>query len=95
MADTKLMDYLCKLAKLSFDDDKKQKVALEMESILNLMDSIKDVEIKAEDYPLAFPGQQQNLRADEVGTSLPIDEALANVPDRKFHFIAVKKIIGE
>lgn len=95
MAETQLIDYLCKLAKLSYTDEKKQKVAAEMQSIMALMDSIKDVDIKAEDYPLSFPGAPENLRADELGQSLPVDEALANVPDRKFHFIAVKKIIGE
>ena len=95
MAEVQLLDYLCKLAKLSFDEDKKQKMAADMQIIMTLMDSIKDVEIRAEDYPLAFPGKPEHLRADEIKPSLPVDEALANVPDRKFHFIAVKKIIGE
>lgn len=95
MADKQLIDYLCKLAKLSFEEEAKVKMAKDMESIMALMDSIKDVDIKAEDYPLSFPGKQANLREDEIGASLPVDEALANVPDRKFHFIAVKKIIGE
>ena len=95
MADKQLIDYLCKLAKLSFEEEEKAKMAKDMESIMALMDSIKDVNIKAEDYPLSFPGEQANLREDEIRASLPVDEALANVPDRKFHFIAVKKIIGE
>lgn len=95
MAEVQLIDYLCKLAKLSFDDKAKERVAKDMESIMALMDSIKDVDIKAEDYPLSFPGKQENLREDVICPSLPVDEALANVPDRKFHFIAVKKIIGE
>ena len=95
MTDKQLIDYLCKLAKLSFDEEAKQKMAKDMESIMALMDSIKDVDIKAEDFPLSFPGEQANLRSDELRPSLPVDEALANVPDRKFHFIAVKKIIGE
>ena len=95
MADKQLIDYLCKLAKLSFDDEQKEKIASDMESIMALMDTIKDVEICEADYPLAFPGRPEGLREDEIKASLPVDEALANVPDRKFHFIAVKKIIGE
>lgn len=95
MADKQLIDYLCKLAKLSFDDKQKEKMAGDMESIMALMDTIKEVDIKAEDYPLAFPGDFDGLREDEIRPSLPVDDALANVPDRKFHFIAVKKIIGE
>ncbi len=95
MAEVQLIDYLCKLAKLSFEDEAKEKMAKDMESIMALMDSIKDVDIKAEDYPLSFPGEQANLREDVICPSLPVDEALGNVPDRKFHFIAVKKIIGE
>jgi len=95
MADKQLIDYLCKLAKLSFEEEEKAKKEKDMESIMALMDSIKDVDIKAEDYPLSFPGEQKNLRKDEICASLPVDEALSNVPDRKFRFIAVKKIIGE
>ena len=95
MADKQLIDYLCKLAKLSFEEEEKARMAKDMESIMALMDSIKDVDIKAEDYPLSFPGEQKNLREDEICASLPVDEALSNVPDRKFRFIAVKKIIGE
>ena len=41
----------------------------------------------------AFPGDPKDLRADERKPSLSPDEALANVPDRKYHFIAVKKIM--
>ena len=93
MADLQLIDYLCKLAKLSFEPEAKEKMARDMEDIMELMDTIKEVDIRAEDYPLSFPGQMEGLRADEVGQSLPVDEALSNVPDRKFHFIAVKKIM--
>lgn len=93
MADIKLIDYLCKLAKLSFEDDAKEKMAKDMEDIMALMDTIKEVEISAEDYPLSFPGKPQDLRADELRPSLSVDEALQNAPDRKFQFIAVKKIM--
>ncbi len=95
MADKQLIDYLCKLSKLSFDEASKEKVAEEMQSIMAVMDTIKEVEICEADYPLAFPGEFSGLREDELGASLSMEEALANVPDRKFHFIAVKKIIGE
>ncbi len=95
MADKQLIDYLCKLAKLSFDEEQKAGMAKDMESIMALMDTTKDVEIREEDYPMEFAGEFSGLREDELGQSLPVDEALANVPDRKFRFIAVKKIIGE
>ena len=87
--------HVADLARLKLSDSEAEALTKDMESIMALMDSIKDVDIKAEDYPLSFPGEQKNLRADEICSSLPVDEALANVPDRKFHFIAVKKIIGE
>lgn len=95
MADKQLIDYLCKLAKLSFDETGKEKIAGDMENIMALMDTIKEVDINEAEYPLEFPGTFGGLREDELTASLPMDEALANVPDRKFHFIAVKKIIGE
>ena len=93
MADLQLIDYLCKLAKLSFNEPEKEKMAREMEDIMKLMDTIGEVDIRAEDYPLSFPGDFAGLRTDEVKPSLPVDEALANVPERKYKFIAVKKIM--
>lgn len=95
MADTKLIDYLCKLSKLSFDEEGKEKMAADMQSIMALMDTIAAVDICEADYPPAFPGSFDGLREDELGQSLTMEEALANVPDRKLHFIAVKKILGE
>ena len=95
MAENQLIDYLCKLSKLSYDEESKERVAGEMQSIMEVMDTIKEVDICEADYPLEFPGTFDGLREDELGASLSMDEALANVPDRKFHFIAVKKIIGE
>ena len=93
MVDTKLIDYLCKLAKLSFEPAEKEKMAAQMESIVALMDTVKEADIDEKDFPMAFPGDPKDLRADELKPSLPPDEALANVPDRKYHFIAVKKIM--
>lgn len=93
MADVTLIDYLCKLAKLSFADEQKEKIAAELSDIMTLMDSIKEVDIKAEDYPLSFPGKMDGLRPDDTRASLPVEAALQNVPDKKFHFIAVKKIM--
>ena len=93
MVDTKLIDYLCKLAKLSFTPEEKEKTAAQMESIVALMYTVKEADVNEADFPLSFPGRPEDLRADEVKPSLPPDEALANVPDRKFHFIAVKKIM--
>lgn len=93
MADLQLIDYLCKLAKLSFDDKEKEQMAQDMQEIMALMDTIGEVDIKAEDYPLEFPGKFDGLRADEIRPSLLEEEALANVPNRKYKFVAVKKIM--
>ena len=92
MADMQLMDYLCKLAKLSFDNaDEKEKMVKDMEGIIALMDRIKTLDIPENE--IEFPGSMDNLREDEILPSLPVEQVMQNVPDKKFHFIAVKKLM--
>ncbi len=92
MADMQLMDYLCKLAKLSFDDPtEKEKMVQDMQGIIALMDRIKTLEIPENE--IDFPGSMEDLREDKILPSLPVDQVMQNVPDKKFHFIAVKKLM--
>ncbi len=93
MKDQALIDHLAALSRLSFDGEAKEKMAADMESIMKLMDTITEVEISEEDYPLTAEGGMELLREDELKESMPVEDALANAKGKLYHFIAVQKLM--
>ena len=93
MKDQALIDHLAALSRLSFDGDAKEKMAADMESIMKLMDTITQVEISEQDYPLTAEGGMELLREDELQPSMPVEDALANAKGKLYHFIAVQKLM--
>ena len=93
MKDQALIDHLASLSRLSFDGEAKEKMAADMESIMKLMDTITEVEISEEDYPLTAEGGAELLREDEQKDSMPVEDALANAKGKLYHFIAVQKLM--
>ena len=93
MKDYQLIDHLAALSRLSFTGAEKEEMAADMESIMNLMDTITQVEISEEEYPLTAEGGMELLRADEERPSMPAEEVLANAKGQLYHFIAVQKLM--
>ncbi len=93
MKDHALIDHLASLSRLSFEGEEKDKMAKDMESIMKLMDTITEVEISEEDYPLTAEGGMELLREDEVHPSMAVEDALANAKGKLYHFIAVQKLM--
>lgn len=92
MTEMQRMDYLCKLAKLSFEDPaEKQKMMQDMQSIIALMDGIKDLDISA--HAPDVSGDMEDLREDKVLPSLPVDMVLQNAAEQVDGFIAVKNMM--
>ena len=91
--DKQLINYLAKLSKLSFDDESAEKMATQMQSIIDIMDSIKDLEISADDYAPSFDGDMSALREDTIKESMDPELLLSNSKNKKLSFIAVKKLI--
>ena len=93
MKDQALIDHLAALSRLSFDGEAKDKMAADMESIMQLMDTITEVEITEEEYPLTAEGGMELLREDTLQPSMPVEDALANAKGKLYHFIAVQKLM--
>ncbi len=93
MKDQALIDHLAALSRLSFDGEAKEKMASDMESIMNLMDTITEVEISEKDYPLTAEGGMELLREDDLQPSMSVEDALANAKGKLYHFIAVQKLM--
>ena len=93
MKDQTLIDHLAALSRLSFEGEAKEKMAGDMESIMKVMDTITEVEISEEEYPLTAEGGMELLREDTLEASMPVEDALANAKGKLYHFIAVQKLM--
>jgi aspartyl-tRNA(Asn)/glutamyl-tRNA(Gln) amidotransferase subunit C len=87
------VEHVAVLARLTLTEDEKDKLTTELGQILEYADKIAELDT-ATVKPSAHAVYVTNVfRADQVGTELSRDEALANAPDREDDAFGVPKII--
>ena len=87
------VDRYAKLARLALTEEEKARFAKELSSILEYMSQIQKVDtsdITEYETVVSLPPA---WREDVVEPSLPVEEALANAPDRKDNFFKVPRVI--
>lgn len=91
--DAELITYLAKLSKLEIDEVDKERLVTEMSAIVDLMDTVNELEInEAED--LRDSGVALiSLREDVVLASYDRDLLLKNTSHKKDGFFVVPKIM--
>ncbi len=81
------------LAKLKIPEDKIEKYTKELNSILNYMGKLNELDT-SEVEPLLHPLEGSNVfRSDELRDSISTEEALKNAPDRTETHFKVPKVI--
>lgn len=109
MADTIDIDHLATLSRLELTPEEKVKYAQQMGGVLEYAEKIGDFRSPEQsEGSLDFArddtdkvnvgiinGVTDVMREDEVGASLPREEALKNAPAQKDGFIQVKGVFGE
>lgn len=88
--DIKTIDHLCELSKLNYSDDGKVKVMAEMDSIINLMDTIKEFDIVYDDTKDKNEITFSDLRKDAAEESFPTDKLLSNTEARDNCYVIPK-----
>jgi len=82
------------LARLDLSDQEIERMTTDLDAILGYVAALKDLDTSAvEPMTHAVPFDCP-VRPDQVGTSLPIDEALQNAPRREASFFQVPRIIA-
>jgi aspartyl-tRNA(Asn)/glutamyl-tRNA(Gln) amidotransferase subunit C len=85
--------WVAHLARLELSDAELETMARQLSSILDYVNQLQQVNTAGVE-PLAHPLPVQNVfRADEPASSLPVDEALANAPDRRGDFYGVPAVL--
>jgi aspartyl-tRNA(Asn)/glutamyl-tRNA(Gln) amidotransferase subunit C len=81
------------LARLDLSDQEIERMTTDLDAILGYVATLKDLDTSAvEPMTHAVPFDCP-VRADQVGASLPIDEALQNAPRREASFFQVPRIV--
>ena len=85
--------YVAQLARLDLDKTLVHEMSETLSEILAYMDTLNELDT-SDIPPTSHVGKTETVfRKDEVGESLPLDEALQNAPDRAGAFFRVPKII--
>jgi aspartyl-tRNA(Asn)/glutamyl-tRNA(Gln) amidotransferase subunit C len=81
------------LARLDLSEQEIERMTSDLDAILGYVAALKDLDTSAvEPMTHAVPFDCPE-RPDQVGTSLPIDEALQNAPRREASFFQVPRIV--
>jgi aspartyl-tRNA(Asn)/glutamyl-tRNA(Gln) amidotransferase subunit C len=85
--------HVAKLARLGLDQKRIHDMSATLNDILTYMDKLNELDT-THVPPTAHIGTTETVfREDELGASLPLDDALSNAPDRVGAFFRVPKII--
>ncbi len=85
--------YISALAKLSLDNDEMQSLAKDMENIIGLMDTIKDIDTDNIDATEHISHMTNNMREDVPGTPLDCNKLLSNSKHSIDNCFAIPKMI--
>jgi aspartyl-tRNA(Asn)/glutamyl-tRNA(Gln) amidotransferase subunit C len=86
--------HVAKLARLALGPEKLEKFAAQLESILEYVAKIDEVDTKGV-QPMAHALPVKNvLREDVVEPALPLEQVLKNAPETDGPFFKVPKVIG-
>lgn len=84
---------IARLARLQFDPEEEQRLAVEMSAILDYMETLKELDT-TDVPPMSHVLDLTNVaRPDEVKQRITRDEALKNAPESDGAFFRVPKVI--
>ena len=84
---------LALLARLRLTDEEVTRMTGDLDAVLDYVDVLRGLDTTTVE-PMTHAGPFDcPLRADEVASSLPVDEALANAPRREGSFFQVPRIV--
>ncbi|MBQ9375271.1 MAG: Asp-tRNA(Asn)/Glu-tRNA(Gln) amidotransferase subunit GatC [Ruminococcus sp.] len=90
--DLEMVKYLAELGKLEFSDDELAKKANEMTDIINLMDTVKEIDIQYDAYKDNHNVYLNNLREDKAKESLDTKKVLQNAVNSNNCFVVPKVV---
>lgn len=87
------VEHIAKLARLRLTEEEKQRFQKELGTIIEYFDQLKKLNTDGVPPTTHVVPLENVLREDTVTPSLPVEEALANAPDRKGNYFRVPKVV--
>ncbi len=92
MIDKKLTQHLANLSKITFTDEELDKITVQMDDIINLMDKVKNIDSNNPTYTID-PVNYGDLRSDVIAESSSNEEILKNSKAIKENSFVVPKVV--
>ncbi|WP_116108987.1 Asp-tRNA(Asn)/Glu-tRNA(Gln) amidotransferase subunit GatC [Lewinella sp. IMCC34191] len=92
--DDALVLRLADLSKLAIAPDKVDKLRVDLENILAMVEKLNELDLEAVEPLRYVTDVEQSLRADVMGEHLDRATALANAPDSDESFFRVPRVIN-
>jgi aspartyl-tRNA(Asn)/glutamyl-tRNA(Gln) amidotransferase subunit C len=90
--DLEMVKYLSKLGELSFTDEELEKAAADMTSIIEIMDTIKEIDIVYDPLKDNHDVYLNDLREDISAASFPTEKILMNAVNSENCFVVPKVV---
>src|SRR4051812_34258758 len=88
-----LVENLCRLACLEFDDAGKQEIKKDLQNMIGFVEKLNELDLR-DTEPLLYMGEETNvLREDKPEDPLSRSEALANAPDADIMYFKVPQVV--
>ena len=91
--DKKSLLKLGKLARISISEDKLNNLSKDLNSILEFVDQLKEIETDQVDPTSNSLNQKLEVRDDKVDTKNSSEDVLENAPEKEMDFFVVPKVI--
>jgi aspartyl-tRNA(Asn)/glutamyl-tRNA(Gln) amidotransferase subunit C len=93
--DTKVVDELAHLARLSYENEAKQEIVTELNKIIAFVEKLEEINTDGIE-PLIYMVDETNItRKDEMKQDVSQDEGLKNAPKKDSDYFRVPKVIEQ
>jgi aspartyl-tRNA(Asn)/glutamyl-tRNA(Gln) amidotransferase subunit C len=82
--------HVAELARLGLSEEEMEQLSGELSKILDYIDQLEQLDTSSVEPTAQVGGLVDVFREDQVLPSLPVDDALANAPDREDGYFRVK-----
>lgn len=87
--------HVARLARIELIEEEIEKYQVQLKTLLNEVEKIKDVKLKNNDKLISPVNHTTELRSDEAGDMLDPEEIMKNVPVSNGNFVEVPVMINE
>lgn len=87
------VEYVARLSRLALNDEEKEVFGEQLDSILKYVEKLNELDTSNVEPTFHVLSIKNVFREDEVKQSIPLEDALANAPDRVEDFFKVPRIV--